>query len=428
MTLSKQDYLDIIIKEPVKIGHWVGFTDLEDIHNEWIKEFLFAEDDETLLAHRGSFKTTCLSIAIALMLVIYPKKSIIFLRKTDTDVIEIIKQVAKILRSDIMLEIITKIYGFELEFIVESGSEINTNLNSSSRGTSQLIGIGINTSVTGKHGDIIITDDIVNLKDRISRAERERTKSAYMELQNVKNRLGRFINTGTPWHKEDAISSMPNVKTFSCYKTGLMSKDQIQYLREVMTPSLFAANYELKHIADADSMFTAPKFDNGKNTEQIYNGRCHVDSSYGGEDGTAFTILRQRGDILYVFGKLWKKHVDDCIPSIERYRKQYKAGTVYTERNGDKGYVGAKLEGPVSTYHEKENKYIKISTHLRSNWARIIFIDGTDAEYVNEILDFTENAEHDDAADSLASLIRINNRGRKTNTADKINRLKNLGL
>ena len=52
------------------------------------------------------------------------------------------------------------------------------------------------------------------------------------------------------------------------------------------------------------------------------------------------------------------------------------------------------------------NKYIKISTYLRENWSKIIFVKDTSKEYINQILDYTENAEHDDAPDSLASLIR----------------------
>ena len=52
------------------------------------------------------------------------------------------------------------------------------------------------------------------------------------------------------------------------------------------------------------------------------------------------------------------------------------------------------------------NKYINISTYLKSNWSRIIFIKDTDKDYINQILDYTENATHDDAPDSLASLIR----------------------
>ena len=34
------------------------------------------------------------------------------------------------------------------------------------------------------------------------------------------------------------------------------------------------------------------------------------------------------------------------------------------------------------------------------------FFEGTDVEYINEILDYNEQAEHDDSPDSLASVIR----------------------
>ena len=52
------------------------------------------------------------------------------------------------------------------------------------------------------------------------------------------------------------------------------------------------------------------------------------------------------------------------------------------------------------------NKYIKISTYLKTHWNRVRFLEGTDPEYVQQILDYTEHAEHDDCPDSLASAIR----------------------
>ena len=73
-------------------------------------------------------------------------------------------------------------------------------------GSYQLLGIGLRASITGKHAYYVITDDICNLTDRISRAERERTKLQYDELQNIRNRGGRIINLGTPWHKEDVFT------------------------------------------------------------------------------------------------------------------------------------------------------------------------------------------------------------------------------
>lgn len=55
-----------------------------------------------------------------------------------------------------------------------------------------------------------------------------------------------------------------------------------------MTPSLFAANYELKNIANSEALFTNPNFTN--ESQNIYNGICHIDASYGGSEGLKSTL------------------------------------------------------------------------------------------------------------------------------------------
>jgi hypothetical protein len=40
-------------------------------------------------------------------------------------------------------------------------------------------------------------------------------------------------------------------------------------------------------------------------------------------------------------------------------------------------------------------------------WKDVIFVDGTDEDYINQICDYNEEAEHDDCPDSCASLARI---------------------
>lgn len=408
MNSEKQAVLDLLWNEPYKIGHWVGFKDLTTLHNEWLRSFLYADEDQTLLAHRGSYKTTDLSLFLAIHTVIKPNENVMFFRKTDDDVTEVITQSQKILRSGAMSHIVQVLYGAGLDLLKENTSEIHTNLCTSTKGISQVVGLGIGTSITGKHADIVVTDDIVNLKDRISRAEREKTKTQYMELQNIKNRRGRFINTGTPWHKEDAISLMPNVKRYDCYSTGLIARDKLEKLRSQMSDSLFAANYELKHIADKDAMFQNPQFVSDESL--IYDGVAHIDAAYDGADGTAFTIFHKLPDGRIIgFGKRWDKHVDDCLTQISLLHKKYRAGTIENEDNADKGYLKKELKDiglPVHGYHESMNKFVKISTYLRKNWSDIYWLEDTDPEYINEILDYSEYAEHDDSPDSAASLLR----------------------
>ena len=408
MNSRKKQTLDLIYYEPYKIGHWVGFHDLTELHNEWLRSFLYAEEDQTLLAHRGSYKTTVLSLFLAIHTVIDPNENVMFFRKTDDDVTEVMTQAQKILQSGVMQRIVLDLYDTELRFLKSNNSEIHTNLCTSTKGVSQVIGLGIGTSITGKHADIVVTDDIVNLKDRISRAERERTKIQYMELQNICNRDGRFVNTGTPWHKEDAISIMPNVKRYDCYSTGLITREKLEQLRQSMSDSLFAANYELKHIADKDAMFKNPKFTDEK--ELIYGGLSHIDAAYDGADGTAFTILNRLKDGRIIgFGKRWDKHVDDCLNDIGIYHKLLRAGSISCEKNADKGYLAKELRGlgyHVNPYSESMNKFVKISTYLRRNGGNITWLEDTDPEYINEIMDYNEFAEHDDSPDSAASLIR----------------------
>lgn len=405
--MQKKQILDLLYDEPYILGHWLGFKDFTELHNQWIHDMVFGKEDETILGHRGSYKTSALSLAISVLMVIRPDKSIIFLRKTDDDVIEVIKQVSNILRSPVFLRIVKELYGIDLVLTTNTSFKVDTNLNQSTKGAVQLLGMGTSGSLTGKHADYIFTDDIVNTKDRVSNAERERTKLVYMELQNVLNRGGRIFNTGTPWHKEDAIQLMPNIKRYDCYTTGLITREKLNDIRSRMTPSLFAANYELKHIADADALFTNPQFFN--DDKMLYDGISHIDASYGGSDGTAYTIIKQRGDAFYVLGKRYDKHIDKCLPDIYRLQDVYKVGVIRCEDNADKGYLRKEIHKDgylVSGYHENMNKYVKIATYLLRNWKNIYFHEDTDPEYINEILDYTENAAHDDSPDSLASIIR----------------------
>lgn len=408
MKMDRRKAVEFLITKPASFGRLVGFTKLTDLHNAWILDMLKGEGDRTLQAHRASYKTTCVSIALALIIILLPNKRTLFLRKTDADIKEIIKQVQKILKDPHTQYFVQCIYGVNLKLTVESATEINTNLTTDIRGTSQLVGMGCGSSITGKHFDRIFTDDIVNINDRVSKAERDRTKLVYQELQNIKNRDGRIFNTGTPWCKDDCFTIMPEAEKFDCYSTGLISDEQLEVIKKSMTRSLFAANYELRHIAAEDVIFQNPQ--TGADPSLVEQGECHIDAAYGGEDYTAFTICRKKDGKYYVYGRCWRKHVDDVQDEIIRLRQAFNAGRIHCENNGDKGYLGKALRQKgerVNIYRENMNKFLKITSYLKAEWENVVFVVGTDKEYIDQICDYNENAEHDDAADSLASIVRI---------------------
>ena len=406
MAITKQQALELIKYNPFKIGHWVGFKDLTELHNEWLKKFLFSKKDITLQGHRGSYKTTTLSLFFAIHTIINPNETIMFFRKTGVN--EVILQTGNILQTGCINEIVNAIYGKDIRLIKASSFAIETNLNTSVLGASQITGHGLFGSVTGLHADIVVTDDIINVQDRISQAEREHTKTVFQELQNIKNRGGRFINTGTPWHKEDAFTLMPEPEKYDCYSTGLISPAQLQDIKAHMSPSLFAANYELRHIASEDVIFEERPIN--APIASIKNGLMHVDSAFYGEDYTALTIMSYHDGKYYIFGKAWRKHVEDCYPEIFDLYNQNLCDKLFMEKNADKGMVARdlKLMGiRTSPYDEHTNKHIKIVTYLKAIWPEVVFVEGTDAEYITQILDYNENAEHDDAPDSASCLARL---------------------
>ena len=409
--MNDRDYVINSIKEkPYRIAQAVGFADVVAYpHNEWMQHIICDHGDYTLLAHRGSYKSSCLSVCIALLMVLFPQSNIIFLRKADNDVAEMIRMVKKALESDALQSISRVLYhGRSIELTESTASSITTNLFLSASGSSQLLGIGLKSSITGKHADIVITDDICNVSDRISKAERERTKLQYQELQNIKNRGGRIINTGTKWHEEDVFSLIEDIHIYDCYDTGLISAEKLQEIKDSMSPSLFACNYELRIIASEEVIFTNAQ--TGGDPALCQQGYMQLDSAFYGTDFTAWSIMKRQGGKYYVYGKMQRKHVEDCYADIKADYDRFLCGKLYNESNADKGMVGKelrKLGMKVILYHEDMNKYVKIVTYLKAIWKDLIFVDGTDAEFIKQIEDFYEDAEHDDAPDSVASLARI---------------------
>ena len=404
-----------LLRHPAEYGRRLGYTLLRDaLHGPWMEEIIWGVEDMTLQSHRGSYKTTCLAVSIVDIMLTQRGKNIIFLRKTDNDVAEVLQAVRAALLHPLTQAMCQVLTGKPLELYLATNKKITTSLYSRAGGAPQLLGIGLGSSLTGKHADIIITDDIVNRLDRQSKAERERTKQIYQELQNLRNPGGRIINTGTPWHKEDAFTLMPAPMQFDCYTTGLLSKEQIEQLRMNMAPSLFAANYELKHIASEGALFTSvPKIlreTDDLGNHRLRNGIAHIDAAYGGEDGTAFTLARKEGDTIYLYGRLWQSHVDTVLQTAIRLSKEYLCGPIYVELNADKGYLSREIRNhnyAAFGYTEDENKYIKISSYLRKWWKNIVIIQGTDPAYIDQILDYTDTAAHDDAPDSAASICRL---------------------
>ena len=160
-------------------------------------------------------------------------------------------------------------------------------------------------------------------------------------------------------------------------------------------------------VASEGALFTTyPQY---TDDETVFrDGIAHIDAAYGGEDFTAFTCGKRHGDTIFLYGRLWHKHVDTVLDTCISEAKRLMCAPIYTETNADKGYLAKEIirRGySARTYHEDMNKFVKISTFLRKWWGNVVFLEGTDKAYIGQILSYTEEAEHDDAPDSCARVV-----------------------
>lgn len=405
--------LSHIRNNPHIIGHLAGKEKLFDLHSYWIKYIWLTNNFRSLQGHRGSYKTTAVTIIGSIYWMLFkPNDRIAIIRKTFTDATEVLETIKNIMMLPEIKLLFYKVHGFEPKLKVNRNNKLVYNFKNTQTPEGNINAYGIDTAITGKHFDRIICDDIITIKDRLSQAERVKTENMIMELQTNIIDPGKPISfVGTPWHKDDGWKICPTPLKFDVYSTKILTEKEIAEKRKLTTPQLFSINYELIHTRDESKLFQDIKYDSFLNNKysKIVG---HIDAGFSGNNYTALTIMgRVRLEKMIIgVGFCFQENIKDKWEFILQKLKKYSCKIVYVEENADKGFVADELKKRglvVKSYHENLNKHYKITTYLYSEWENIYWDEAaTDTEYLNQIYDYEEKAEFDDAPDSASSLIR----------------------
>jgi hypothetical protein len=410
--------LRIIAREPHKLGRIIGKDKLIPLHSEWIKYCWDSDGPRALQAFRGGYKTTAITLVGSLTwMLFHPNDRIAIIRKTFRAAADVLRAVASAMEREEVKEIFKLAHGKAPYSEISREGSLTYNFKGTDTPEGNLTALGLDSGITGLHFDKIICDDIITLKDRISRAERERTKEIVLEIQTNIIEPGKGSAwIGTPWHREDAwnvIKSFCPIAKYPLSQFNFIGEKEAERKRLTTTPFLYQANYELRIGSDEAALFSEPIYSSGWDYSRS-GALAHIDSAYDGDHYCALTIaapLRKEGDNQYyqIIGFTYPGNVKDWIDEIVRLCRKYHAGAIYTETNPDKGYTADKLRDKglrVKDYTERMNKHVKISTHLYNLWLYFEWDPETDSEYMNQILDYREGVTPDDAPDSAASLFR----------------------
>ncbi len=405
-----REHLEAIAAQPHLLGKIVGKDKLTDLHSEWIKYIWCSDESTALQAHRGSYKTTAVAeIGTIVWLLFHPDDRIAIVRKSFTDAAEVTQTISIMMRMPAVRELFKLAHGFFPKATVDREGKLLFNFKKTVTPEPSVSAHGLDYGLTGKHYDRILLDDFVTLRDRTSKAEREKSKEVLREIMTNIIDPGQPVSfIGTPWHKNDAWTLTPEPQKYDVWAAQLLTQEEIEKKQKTTTPVLFAANYLLEHQSDDMAIFKDPIYSFwDHNYRRNY---AHIDSAYDGDHYCALTIQGKLPDgRRQAIGFVSPGNVKQWLDFIEAQYKKYNCIKIFGETNADKGYTNDELKKRglnVMGYAEHENKHIKISTHGFQHWYNTVWANDTDPEYMEQMLDYREGQEPDDAPDSFASLNR----------------------
>jgi hypothetical protein len=414
------------LAEPHKFGHVLGYKKLTPLHGEWIKVFLQYNRFDVLQAFRGSYKTTCGVVAMALLFLCFPDMRLLIVRKTGDLASDILKSIQRHFETNDIL----RLYMFSRWGITDAKTKIwsseRTQFAFKKTITPQpsLMAVGVGASITGGHFDYIWTDDISTIDDRYSPAERRWTINYFRELENLIDPLGQTRLSGTPWHEEDVFSII-DAKYFEGRQFPFGSVDllldelvEIAARKERLPYAEWACNYELKHVQDNDTLGAFATVD----VWDCMYSVAFIDPSFSDKtdtDSTAVSVVGvlKGGAILFTGMKLPKSISDEATritilnflarftPIESVIESQLAESSIFFIDAFRANENSNAIKNLWTVKRQYRNKHERIAATVIANKPKMRILAGTQAEYTLEVSRYYKGAPHDDCPDSLAGAI-----------------------
>lgn len=124
---------------------------------------------------------------------------------------------------------------------------------------------GVGAGSTGTRADLLVCDDIVDVRALHSRAERERTAAYFHDnLMNLLEPDGRFWGLCTPWHPDDLNARLKTNTSFALFRRAIGSdlepvwperwtRERLAARRAEIGAASFARGYHLLPVAEEET-------------------------------------------------------------------------------------------------------------------------------------------------------------------------------
>jgi phage terminase large subunit-like protein len=210
--------------------------------------------------------------------------------------------------------------------------------------------IGVGAASTGARADLLVCDDIVDVKAIASRAERDRVKDHFRNnLLNLLEPDGRFWGLCTPWHRDDLNAELKRSGTYPVLSRPIdedltpiwperWPRAALAARRAEIGPVPFARGYRLVPLADDDVMIPRASVRYWHEPAEAERVILSVDpalSTHARADKSALVVLAKCGNEIRCLDAIARRvATPDLIALITALDGQWRPDTILFESNG----------------------------------------------------------------------------------------------
>ena len=443
------------LRHPYYLGKYIlEYDKFEDIHYEMLSFVLAAiynKVPECLdLEPRGCFKTSAISVTLPIFLELKnPDINMLINHKvkgTSTAILDEIQDHYKINK------LFVQLYGNRVGKIWRQGYITSKHRTKPSKEPTIAAG-SVDKELVAGHYDIVVDDDIVTLKDYLSKKERDKTKIFYHSVKYLAED-GTMVNVGTRWDEDDLYGTdiipmlpkewqriKPIVENGKYYFPNKYPKEVVDRLKGggFLEESEATSQNRIMAILFDAVMMQKPRSDKGSkpfkelktikqdDVDVYMKSMAYFDPAFSQNQNACYSAVTCLGmdnknqkvvkDIMY------RKvdpdtFVDELLPGFIRSND---IGILVYESNSAQVLLDKRLRDMVTAHGlncivigipSTANKHLRIMAAQPTIVSDVYFLEekmndafGDYALAVTEIKNYNKEAEYKDATDSLAGAV-----------------------
>jgi len=309
---------------------------------------------------------------------------------------------------------------------------------------------GIETSMVGRHYDLIIFDDIVSDLNVTTKAQMDKVYDCYKKSLSLLKPGGQVIVVGTRWHFGDAYGHMindnpgkfgvflvdaeeKNVNGKLIFEDVGLTRGFLDQQKQEQGSYIYSCLYRNNPISDEEAIFKQDKFEfyDDVDPEGLFV-TCALDPAGEGKDFTAMTVCGTDKDMNIYILDVFQDHLkpNQIVDKIIALNYKWKFDKFGVETNFFRGMLEKEIKRAIeverkninfklfgmeeftSTARRGEGKYNRVMAlqpyHERGallfRGQGLVSLKGAWSDLSYQMMQITPNhwPEHDDLIDSLA--------------------------